>query len=240
MTDFSFASAKRFLPWLLLSLLLGPMQHKAHADNQSHDAIYQAARDHLLRQARDLTAEPKIEFGPLDQRLALAQCSKPLEAFDPPSFRRIGRTSVGVRCTGEPNWSLFLSANIIADLPVVVASHNLAMGSVLQASDLRIERISSDQLNQGYLSSLDQVVGKRLRRDLSQGKSLNNGMLLIPKAVQYGNLVTLVNGTGGLEVRMRGKALGHGSIGDRIAVLNLSSKRKVDGIIRSPDTIEVP
>lgn len=225
----------RLLPWLLAALLIG----KAHASEQSHDAIQQAARDYLLSQLQDL-AEPRIEVSSLDQRLTLTQCGKPLEAFDPPSFRRIGRTSVGVRCPGEPSWSLFLSANIIADLPVVVASRDLARGSLLQASDLRIERISSDQLYPGYLSSLDQGVGKRLRRDLSQGKTLHNGMLMIPKSVQYGNLVSLVSSGGGLEVRMRGKALGHGSVGDRIAVLNLSSKRKVEGIIRSSDTIEVP
>ncbi|MBF0255564.1 MAG: flagellar basal body P-ring formation protein FlgA [Gammaproteobacteria bacterium] len=209
------------------------------AEEQSHDSIYRAAEAHIQQRLGDLPAPAEIKVSELDRRLSLNSCELPLETFDPPSFRRLGRTSVGVRCTGAKPWSLFVSASVRAELPVVVASRALARGSLVQHSDVQLQSISSDELLADYLTQLDEASGKRLRRNVSSGEVLNSGMLLIPKAVKYGNQVTLITRVAGLEVRMKGKSLGQGSIGERVAVENLSSQRRVEGIIRSTDLIEV-
>jgi flagella basal body P-ring formation protein FlgA len=227
--------ASKYILCLLLTGLLGSPQ----ASEQSHASIYQAVRQHLQQRLANVSSSPRIEVKKLDARLNLPACETPLTSFDPPGRHKLGRTSVGVRCTGKRRWSLFVSASISVDLPVVVANRTLSRGSILQASDVRLQIISSDNLSTDYLDQTLQAVGKRLRRNVTSGKVINNGMLMVPKAVKFGNLVTLVSRAGGLEVRMKGKAVGQGGIGERVAVKNLSSKRVVEGTIISTDLIEV-
>lgn len=225
---------------LLLSVLIPILvPGNLHADNQSHESIYQAVTQHIQHRLLDVAAEPRIDVKELDRRRVLSQCEIPLETYDPPSFRNLGRSSVGIRCKGAQPWALYVSVTVSADLPVVVAAHPLSRGAILQPGDLDLRITNSDRLYADYLTRLDQAVGKRLRRNIGGGTTINNGMLLTPKAVKYGNLVTLVTRAGGLEVRMKGKAVGQGGIGERVAVQNLSSKRKVEGIIRSAGLVEV-
>ena len=45
--------------------------------------------------------------------------------------------------------------------------------------------------------------------------------------------------SGRMEVRMTGKALTDGAIGEIIQVMNMSSKQKLEGIITSTDEIQI-
>ena len=45
--------------------------------------------------------------------------------------------------------------------------------------------------------------------------------------------------SGSMLVRMKGKALGSGAIGDRIKVINIKSKRKLEGIITLNGEVKV-
>jgi flagella basal body P-ring formation protein FlgA len=209
------------------------------AAEQPHAGIYQAVEEHIQQRLTDIPSLPRIEVKPLDRRLSLALCEQPLQTFDPPSLRKLGRTSVGVRCEGAKPWSLFVSAQVSVDLPVLVASQPLSRGSLVQAAHLELRPTNSDQLYNDYLTESEQAIGKRLRRDVKAGELISNGMLLTPKAVKYGAQVTLISRVAGLEVRMRGKALGQGGIGERVAVQNLSSERTVEGVIRASGLVEV-
>jgi len=45
--------------------------------------------------------------------------------------------------------------------------------------------------------------------------------------------------SGSMLVRMRGKALDHGAVGDRIKVLNIKSRKKLEGIITVTGEVKV-
>jgi flagella basal body P-ring formation protein FlgA len=51
--------------------------------------------------------------------------------------------------------------------------------------------------------------------------------------------VTLVVDNGGMEIRMAGKALSDGALDQRIRVENVSSRRVVEGIVRSAEIVEI-
>ncbi|QFY89517.1 flagellar basal body P-ring formation protein FlgA [Magnetovirga frankeli] len=232
------AKTSPLLPTLPLLLALLPATAGLAAD-QSHASIYQAVHGHIEQRLDEIEAKPEIQINPLDRRLSLEQCDQPLQTFDPPSFRALGRTSVGVSCEGSKPWSLYVSAQVSVDLPVVVAARPLARNSLVQAADLKLKPVNSDKLYNNYLTRPADALGKRLRRNIKAGDVLNNGMLIVPKAVKYGSRVTLISRLAGLEVRMKGKAMGQGGIGERVAVKNLSSERTVEGIIRASGVVEV-
>ena len=71
------------------------------------------------------------------------------------------------------------------------------------------------------------------------GSPVRVNQLRRPKVVKRGNLVTLLSGGAGLEVRMQGKAQGDAAVGDHLKVKNLSSGQLVEGIVNSDGTVTV-
>lgn len=52
-------------------------------------------------------------------------------------------------------------------------------------------------------------------------------------------MVTIVANVGGIEVRMKGKALKSGALGDWVSVKNVSSKRQIEGRVTDAGVIQV-
>lgn len=226
--------------WLLL--LIGFAIHpQLRAEVQSHESIKAVAEEHILTrlQGQELASPPRIVFAELDPRLKLRQCESPLATYDPPSPRDLGRISIGVRCNDNPGWSLYVNAMVAADIPVVISKNPLSRNQVLSAEDIDVQVMASERLFGGYLQDRDQVIGRKMRRDLNPGQPLSTAMLLMPKAVRFGSLVTLISKSGSFEVRMQGKALGTGGIGESVTVENTKSKRKISGVILGQNLVEV-
>jgi flagella basal body P-ring formation protein FlgA len=59
-------------------------------------------------------------------------------------------------------------------------------------------------------------------------------MLKQPVVIKRGDQTVITAGSGGLRVRMTGKALEDGVLGEQIRVQNLSSKRTIQGEVQ-PD-----
>lgn len=120
-----------------------------------------------------------------------------------------------------------------------VAAHAIVMGTVLGASDLRLEQHDVSELPQGYLDDPAIAIGLTASRAIAGGAILTNQQLLGTRAVQRGQTVTLVASVNGMSVRMSGRALSDGLVNQRIKVENLSSGRIVEGVARSEQIVEI-
>jgi flagella basal body P-ring formation protein FlgA len=132
-----------------------------------------------------------------------------------------------------------VQVRVIGTSPVAVAAHAIVMGSVLKASDLRVEQHDVSELPAGFLDDPGVAVGLTASRPISAGAFLTNQYLVVAKAVQRGQSVTLVADTGGMSVRMSGKALSDALVNQRVRVQNLSSGKIVEGIARSEQIVEI-
>lgn len=123
--------------------------------------------------------------------------------------------------------------------PVVRAVRNLASGETLREGDvtIRLEPLSPE--NEKALGNLDAVLGKSLRRAVRAGDIVVPSSLAREVLVKRGDLVTLVAQYKGVVVTTTGKARGEGSLGDRIVVENLSSRKRMEGIIVDERTVQV-
>jgi flagella basal body P-ring formation protein FlgA len=128
---------------------------------------------------------------------------------------------------------------VVGSAAVVVAAHALIAGNVLGAADLRVERHDLTELPPGYLDDPTIAVGLTAARGIATGAILTNQILLGTKAVQRGQMVTLIARVGGMSVRMAGRALSDGFVNQRVKVENLSSGKTVEGIARSEQIVEI-
>ncbi len=224
---------------LLLGLLL-PLARPAQASEfQSHDTIREAARRHILTNHADYPHPPTVRVSRLDSRLSLSACNKPLETFSAPGSRKLGRTTVGVRCNGDKPWSLYVTANVSVKAKIVVAATDLPRGTLLSAQDLTLVEHDLGKLHQSYLEDPAEAIGKTLKRELNRDEILNPFQISAPLAVKRGSPVMIIANNGALQVRARGTALSNGVIGERIRVLNKSSNRELEVTVISPGVAEI-
>ena len=77
------------------------------------------------------------------------------------------------------------------------------------------------------------------KRALSEGTELRPTMLKKPVVIKRGDQTVITAGSGGLLVRMSGKALEDGVLGEQIRVQNLTSKRTIQGEVQSDGSVSI-
>ena len=209
-----------------------PAQAQAPAEEtQAHASLLAAAEAHVLERADQFDGDVSVSASPLDRRLRLAKCSVPLQTYESPNGLKPGRSVVGIRCEGNKPWKLFVSVNIAILQQVVVATRPLARGELVTADDLALVEQDISRLHRGYYQAIEQASGLRTKRQIAAGKVVTPGALARDRLVKRGSDVEILAQSGGLQVRMRGKAMSHGARGERIRVRNLASGRIISGTV---------
>lgn len=112
----------------------------------------------------------------------------------------------------------------------VVATRTIRAKALIALEDLTL--VSAEL--PGALSDPEAAIGQEARVAIYAGKPVRPGDLGPPTLVDRNQVVRLVYVTGGLAISTEGRALGRGSAGDEIRVMNLGSRNTVSGRI-GPD-----
>ena len=180
-----------------------------------------------------------LQAGRLDRRLQLAPCTQDLEAFQQRGAKINSRTVVGVRCNGSHPWKIYVPVDVIVAESVLVTRLPLPVGHIFSAGDVATETRDVSRLAGGYVSRFEALEGKRLKHALMAGRVITPSMLKADIMIRRGQSVTIVAQHQGVTIRMMGKALTDGTENQRIRVENTKSKRVVEGVVRSPEHVEV-
>ena len=179
------------------------------------------------------------QVGKLDPRLRLGRCEQPLESFYPVSARKMGPTTIGVRCLSSSPWQIYVPVQIRVFGPAVVSKHALLRGSVIEARDLTIStRELSNALN-GYYASIEEVAGMELRFNLAGGTIIGPRSLKPQFLVKRGDIITILAETNGLQIRVKGTALMDGFKGQSIRIKNTRSDRELQGEVVASRTVKI-
>ncbi|WP_455234529.1 flagellar basal body P-ring formation chaperone FlgA [Thiogranum longum] len=207
---------------------------------QAHAAIRGTAQSFLDAFASSQhEGRTEVRLGQLDPRLRLKSCSQPLEGFMPPGGRVIGNTTVGVRCSDEGGWNIYVSARINVFGPVLITRQPIARGSSIQDRDLELVERNLANLPYGYYTDSQPVTEMLAKRTIAAATVITPQMLQAPKLVKRGERVTVIAESGPLQVRSTGKALNDGKSGDSVRIQAEGSKRVVDGIVVSQGVVKV-
>lgn len=119
----------------------------------------------------------------------------------------------------------------------VFANKNLRKNSIILESDLVVQRINISKYRGDYISNIDEVTGKKVKRSFRKGSVVKPGSIEKAPLITKGSLVRLVATSGNLVVETIGKAQNDGFEGGTILVLNISSKKIITGKVVNKSTV---
>lgn len=159
------------------------------------------------------------------------------------SYDRIsGRFDVSLALPGSATArgvTLRYIGTVVETRPVAVLVRALARGETVKAGDVTLERRPKASLGDDSTVALEAAVGLAARRALRAGQPLRQGDLGKPELVQKNETVTLIYEIPGVVLTIRGKAIDSGAAGDLVNVLNIQSKRTVQGTVIGPGRVSI-
>lgn len=111
-------------------------------------------------------------------------------------------------------------------------------GEILKAADVVVERRPKSEAGNDIFRR-DVAIGMQARKPMRAGQVVRSTDLSRPDMVQRDQMITLIYQTDGLFLTMRAKALEAGGEGDTVSVMNLQSKRTVQGVVTGPGQVSV-
>ncbi len=213
-----------------------------------------------VQQTQKLEAS-QFSFAPLDSRVQLQTCDRPL-VMDTPFA---ARETVRVRCLGNPTWQLYLrvvlkpgvapglvpqgvtpstgalasenGATVGGTRKVVVATQVMRTGSIANRELLREVEVSAQGSEAQLIVSLSEAENSEFVREVQPGVPLHTYDLRRAVVIKQGQVVTLTVGQGnGFNITARVEALQDGKIGEQIRLKNPESGRLLTGIVTGPNT----
>lgn len=132
-----------------------------------------------------------------------------------------------------------VSGRVIIKREVPVLARRLPSGTVVSASDLAWISVNDERINEGVITSADQIVGRELRHDHGEGDLIRSRDVVAQRLVLRGNMVTMKVEAGALLITAQGRAMQDGAKGDVVRVMNLQSNRLIEGIVESSGIVRI-
>jgi flagella basal body P-ring formation protein FlgA len=191
---------------------------------------------HLSREAGDVAfSSIHVEGNP-----ALMDGLKTYRVNPSSDGRYLGDVELTVDCyvDGKKSSSVKVAARVELYRNVVHSRHPLKRYAVVESSDIELKRINVADGAEGLATQPEQIIGKRLLRDVGFLEPMKLGDFDEPLMLKRGNAVTIIYLEPGLKVTASGKALMDGSRGNVVRVTNLKSKRTIDCKVIDAETVQ--
>jgi flagella basal body P-ring formation protein FlgA len=206
------------------------------AGQQDGEAIRRAALAYLQQQSAGLPGKVDISVATVFPR-GLAACTT-LEPFLPTGARVWGRTTVGVRCSGERPWTLYLQAKVSIHATYFLASRSIAPGELLSAADLIARDGDLTLLPQAVITDPAQAVGSVSLMRVSAGLPLRRDMLKSADSVTIGQSVKVVAQGANFAISAEGSAMNNASPGQPVRV-KTANGQIIQGIVKDGATVVI-
>jgi len=227
--------------FILVFTLLGVMANKvANAEmpaKQNIAEIKTKVQSFLQNQVIGYPGKTNINVGAIDPNVKLAHCPN-IEIFMPSGSRAWGQTSVGVRCSGQNNWTIYVQATVNVYAQYLVAAAPLSQGMIISQEHCLFENGDLTRLPAGIFTELSQTIGRTVNISVPAGTVLRQDILKLSPIVQRGQTVTLTSSGLGFKVAAEGQALGNATEGQVVQV-KVASGQVVTGVARIGGQIEV-
>lgn len=208
-------------------------------------------RENFIQQANKCIAEVLAEQGETRQytvepvrvspgvRLPMGHIT--YRSYIPNGIQKAVNTAVylDILVDGEKYTRVICSMRVRIYENVVVAAKRLLRETPLKASDLRIESQADKGQAFARYTSVNELVGKVLSKNVSEGTVLDAGMVREPIVVLANMPVNIVTNLNGVEIKTAGTTTQSGRRGDYIMVRNDSSGRQVRAKVIDENTVEV-
>ena len=204
---------------------------------QGQSALYSALDDFLRSQTQGLPGKVTYSISPLDTRTPLSPCSA-FEPFLPPGSKLWGKGTVGIRCLGPSNWTIYVPVQVTVSGNYLISARPMPAGYLITEADIVVRSSDLSTLPTNILTDRSQAVGKTVKNSFVAGQPIRSDQLIAPWAVQQGQHVTTISNGPGFTVSSEGKALANAVAGQVVQVLTASGQ-SVSGIARPGGIVEI-
>jgi len=128
---------------------------------------------------------------------------------------------------------LVCTRNVAAD--TVVPTQTLRAQTIITAGDLAVRSTSVP----GAVSDPNTLVGQETRVALYPGRPIRPGDVGPPAIIERNQIVRMTYIRAGLLITAEARSLGRGGEGDRIRVMNLSSRATLTGTVQADGSLLV-
>lgn len=191
-----------------------------------------------LGPAKNLTVNFDRHVRPLNVEASIGELQAAYGNYDPFT----GRFDVSFNVGSDSSFRrghLRFTGTVVETVEVATLTRGLGRGDVVRASDIVIERKPKAQVPAGAIDSAEQMVGLAARKPLQASQPVRAADLMKPELVRQNEAVTVIYEVPGITLSVRGKALEAGAQGDVVNVLNIQSKRTMQGIVTGPGRVGI-
>lgn len=221
---------------LCLLLFANPI---AEATSFQSLAAIQEAVQQFVQASLDPAGQYQISSAQIDPRLQLPACAEKLEVFPQSGNIRSGRNTVGIRCPGSDNWTIYSTVVIKSFEAVLVLTKQLSRNDKISLNHFTTETRDTSTLQSGYLTDPNDVINKQATRFVPVGSVLYRFHYSEPTLVRRGERVNIQSGKPGLLITSSGVAMTDGIKGQQISVKNSSSQRVIQATVVDPGLVNV-
>ena len=229
----------------LLSLGL-PVQAQTSSVASAEAEVMNTQVRQWMAQTHGVTPK-EVVIAPLDSRLKVQGCQKPLNIDHPFASKETLR----VRCP-DPVWQLYLQVSMpqggnspvvtassagVNAKTMVVAKRLLQRGSILQPDMLEEVQASPGNADTQILSTLKDAQFAELTRDIGAGQPLRVSDIRRAVMVKQGQVVMLsIGNKSDFQISIRMEAMQDGRLGEQVKLKNPESGRQVSGVVTGLNT----
>lgn len=124
---------------------------------------------------------------------------------------------------------------------VPVLNKQVQAGCTIEKNDIEYKLFPAQKVTSYVIQDEKDLIGKTLRRHtVKVGEVLGVHDVINPVVMKRGDLVTMKVETPTVVISTRGKVQGNASVGQSVQVMNLESKRLVEGVVKDAQTVIIP
>jgi flagella basal body P-ring formation protein FlgA len=197
-------------------------------------------RDALAEEGlpQDALLEPMVRSGELSVAVDVPDTIDVRNAtYDATSQRFTATLLIGGDHAGARRMTI--SGRAYPTVAVPVLRRDMNTGDVIRREDVEIARVRADRVRREIVTASADIIGKTPRYRIRAGEMVRENDTKAPILVGKNSLVTIILQTPHMMLTVQGRASEDGAKGDTIRLLNLQSKKAIEGVVVGPDLVRV-
>jgi flagellar basal body P-ring formation protein FlgA len=240
--------------WFLISLWLSPLlvsvafcQHAVPAEGLwtgqtiGFEEMSKMLENHLQKMIQDPNKKVEIRDFRGYEKITLPRKNLSCRIFLPEQAVRGGSIAgtMVFYANGQEVKRIRISAWVDIYGDVVVVKHYLKRQQAIQEDDVQVVRKNFSLLPQDVVTDVKEVLGKRTTLAVNNLEVLRLNMLEVPPLVKKGDRVIILFENDLFKITALGEVKEGGRKGDKVKLVNLSSKKEVCGRVMDANTVQV-
>ena len=230
---------------VLLCLFIGLIPFMAAAFQEERlleqGEVISLLENHLQKMIQD--PKKRIELKDLrgGDKILLPKGALSYEVSLPEQAYRGGNFSASILflINGREAKKVRVSGRIDLYAEVVVARQSLRKHHEIQEKDVQLATRNISSLAQDVVAEVGTVLGQRTTMTINGQEVIRRSMVEVPPLVRKGDRVLMAINNSQFKITTWGEIKEEGRRGDRVKLINLSSKREVYGKVLDSNTVQV-